>query len=200
MVDNLMKRQPYLQHQTTRARGTLFSLSLIAGLVLLALIVPAGTAAAQGGERFELPPGVTWDQVNDISSKMYCDVCEGVPLDECESIACRQWREEIARQLGQGRTEDEIFDYFVERYGADVAAMPRDRNDRLLVIAVPLVLLLLVGAVGARQIWQFRQRGQRSGDPVRRTRDGHLRERPVPDDIDPQLLDRLTRDLAELES
>lgn len=163
-------------------------------LTLAALLVTARDAAAQGGG-FDLPPGVTWDDVNNIAHKMYCDVCEGIPLDECESVACRQWREEIARQLGDGRTEDEIMDYFVERYGADVAALPRGTTDRLLALAVPVILLLVVGVVGGRQVMQYRKRGAQAGQVVRRTQDERLRERPVPNGVDPRLLERLAREL-----
>ncbi len=168
-------------------------------LTLLALLIPLGRVAAQGGGGFELPPGVTWDEVNDIASQMYCDVCEGIPLDECESIACRQWREEIARLLGEDYNEDEIIDFFVERYGGDVAALPRDKNDRFLVLVVPVILIVLVGVVGGYQVWQFRKRGMQTGQPVRR-RTERLTERPIPDDLDPVLLDRLARELESLDT
>jgi cytochrome c-type biogenesis protein CcmH len=171
---------------------------LIALLVLIVLLAIAGSASAQGD--FELPPGVTWDDVNRIARKMYRDVCEGIPLDECESVACRQWREEIARQLGAGRSEDEIFDYFIERYGADVAALPRSTGDRLLAFAVPLGLALLIGALGVVQIRRLRQRGLQPGQPVRRTGRGVMHTRPVPEDFDPALLERLQRDLERLGS
>lgn len=172
---------------------------LLAGSTL-ALAGNIRPAAAQGSEDgFVLPPGVTWDQVNAIARKMYCDVCQGVPLDECESAACRQWREEIARQLGQGRTENEIIDYFVQRYGADVAALPRSRSDRLLVFAVPVSLVVVIGIVGALQVRNLRRRGRQAG-PVTRRSPGRLQTRPVPDDIDPDLLERLERELEGLDS
>ena len=170
-------------------------------LIFLALILVLTThpATAQEGGEFQLPPGVTWDGVNAIAKKMYCDVCEGIPLDECESLACSQWREEIARQLGQGRTEDEIIDYFVERYGADVAAIPRDKSDRFLVFAVPAALVLVMGIVGAVQVRRLRERGRQSGLAVRRPA-GRGGPRPVPDDLEPELLERLESELEGLES
>ena len=174
--------------------------ALLGIVVLLALLIPLGSASAQGGNEFELPDGVTWDEVNAIAHTMYCDVCEGIPLDECESVACRQWREEIARQLGEGRTEDEIFDYFVERYGADVAALPRKGGDRLLSLLVPVLLIGVVGIVGGWQIWQYRKRGAQASGPTRRTRGEYRHERPLPDDIDPALLDRLARELEKLDA
>jgi cytochrome c-type biogenesis protein CcmH len=174
----------------------IMALSLAAALWLA---VEAKTARAQGGDNEELPPGVTWDQVNTIAHKMYCDVCEGIPLDECESVACREWRQEIAVRLSQGYTEDEIIDYFVQRYGTDVAALPRDKSDLRLVFAIPAAIVLLMGLVGAVQVRKLRQRGQQPGQVVRRS--GNLSQsRPVPDDIDPDILARLEHELEELEA
>lgn len=172
---------------------------LILGLGMSALLaLPVRPARAQGGE-FVLPPGVTWDDVNRIASKMYCDVCEGIPLDECESVACRQWREEIARQLGEGRTEDEIIDYFVERYGADVASVPRDRTDRAIAFGVPIAIALLLALVGMGQVRRLQRRG-RHAEIVARRSATRLQARPVPDDIEPALLERLQRELEELDA
>ncbi len=170
-------------------------LLVAAGLLLVLAAGRAKPAAAQG--EFPLPPGVTWDEVNKVASKMYCDVCEGVPLDECESIACRQWREEIARQLGEGRTEDQIIDYFVQRYGDDVSAIPRGKSDRFLVFAVPVTLALLLLLVGGLQVNHLRQRGQQAGQTVRRSTSGRLQQRPVPDDVEADYLDRLEKELFE---
>jgi cytochrome c-type biogenesis protein CcmH len=125
-------------------------------------------------------------------------VCEGIPLDECESIACRQWREEIARQLSQGRSENEIIDYFVERYGNDVSAIPRDTSDRLLVFAVPIVAIVVIGVVGAYQVRRLRQRGHQPGQVMRRS-EARLNRRPVPDDLPPDLIERLEQDLRGME-
>ena len=169
-------------------------LGYVLGLAAAVLLLWAASTAAAQDDSFQLPEGVTWDDVNRIASKMYCDVCEGIPLDECESVACRQWREEIARQLGDGRTDDEIFDYFVERFGADVAAVPRDTSDRILAFAVPIALVLLFGAVGAVQVQRMRERGRQVGQATRRSA-SRLQARPVPEDVDPDYLERLEREL-----
>lgn len=169
---------------------TLLALALVGGF-------SAGRATAQGTD-IDLPPGVTLDDVNAIASKMYCDVCEGIPLDECESIACRQWRQEIARQLGEGRTQDEIIDYFVERYGADVASLPRDKTDRAIAFGVPIAIAALIAVVGGVQVRNLRRRGKQVGQVARRSGE-RLSSRPVPDDLDPALLERLQRELERLD-
>jgi cytochrome c-type biogenesis protein CcmH len=166
---------------------------------LLVLVSGSRPAAAQGGgQEFQLPPGVTWDDVNEVASQMYCDVCEGIPLDECESAACRQWREEIARQLGEGRTRDEIMDYFVERYGDDVASIPRRTGDRALAYLFPAAIVIILGLLGVAQVRQLRQRGQQPGQIAQRSRE-RLTARPLPEGLDPALLERLQRDLERLD-
>ena len=179
------------------ALGALLLIALVAGFALAG--ADARPALAQGGGEFPLPEGVTWDQVNNVAREMYCDVCEGVPLDECESVACRQWREEIARQLAEGRSKDEIIDYFVERYGGDVAAIPRDTGDRLLAFAIPIVIVAIIGGLGFVQVRRLRERGQHAGQVVRRSSE-RLQARPVPDDVDPLMVERLERELEGLES
>lgn len=183
-----------------RLNRMLFQVGLAALVVALilgaALAHDVPTVRAQGGET--LPEGVTWDQVNAIARKMYCDVCEGIPLDECESVACRNWRQEIARLLSMGRSEDEILDYFVERYGTDVASLPRSEGDRWLAYAVPFAIAFALAGLGLVQMMRLRQRGHQPGQVVRRS-STRLQTRPVPDDLDPLTLDRLQRDLEGLE-
>jgi cytochrome c-type biogenesis protein CcmH/NrfF len=157
------------------------------GVVIGAEIGPSG-----------LRVGVTQDGVNRVASSMYCDVCEGVPLDECESTACRQWRDEIGIMLGLGYTKDEIIDSFVARYGDDVSAVPRDDTDRFLAFAVPIALALLLGIAGAMQVNQLRQRAQQPKAKMKRAANGQL-QRPVPDDIAPDYIERLEQDLQRLQ-
>jgi cytochrome c-type biogenesis protein CcmH len=189
-------------HDTTTMRNRFVRIAalVLAACAALAVILLVGvpSAAAQDPDTV-LPPGVTWDEVLNVAKEMECDVCEGIPLDECESVACRDWRQEIARQLGEGRSKGEILDYFVERYGADVASMPRNSVDRFISLALPLGIALVIGFLGAMQVWQMRQRGQQAGQPVRRSGAGRLKTRPVPDDLDPALIERLRQDLEGLE-
>ena len=69
---------------------------------------------------------VSDDAVNDVAEHMFCPVCENEPLDDCRTSTCLQWKEEIRDQLADGRSENQIMDYFVERYGQHVLAVPSD--------------------------------------------------------------------------
>ena len=84
----------------------------------------------------------TDDEVNAIAKQLFCPVCENTPLDVCPTEACRQWRELIRQMLAEGKTEQEIKDYFVANYGARVLSEPPRTGFNWLVYLVPPVLIL----------------------------------------------------------
>ena len=94
------------------------------------------TASAQDTEP-------TDDEVNAIAKQLYCPVCENTPLDVCPTEACRQWRELIREQLKEGKTEEEIKQYFVLNYGDRVLAEPPRTGFNWLVYIVPPILIVL---------------------------------------------------------
>lgn len=113
-------------------------LFLLFGLSL-ALLVMTRPIFAQGGTP-------TDDEVNRIARQLYCPVCENTPLDVCPTEACRQWRELIRQMLAEGKSEEEIKQYFVEHYGARVLSEPPRQGFNWLVYLAP-PLLILSGAI-----------------------------------------------------
>lgn len=116
-----MKKQPF------------FALFILACGILLALA--ATPASAQG-------PTPTDDDVNRIARQLYCPVCENTPLDVCPTEACRQWRALIRQQLGEGWSEAQIKQYFVDNYGARVLAEPPRTGLNWVFYILPPVLIL----------------------------------------------------------
>lgn len=113
-------------------------LFLLFGLSL-ALLIMTRPIFAQGGTP-------TDDEVNRIARQLYCPVCENTPLDVCPTEACRQWRELIRQMLAEGKSEEEIKQYFVEHYGARVLSEPPRQGFNWLVYLAP-PLLILSGAI-----------------------------------------------------
>ncbi len=101
---------------------------------------------------------VTDDDVNEIASKLYCPVCENIPLDTCGTAACADWRYEIRLQLEQGMTEQEVIDDFVRRFGDRVVGTPQDPLLRTLSLATPYVVLVLASIVTVVVLIRFRTR------------------------------------------
>lgn len=88
----------------------------------------------------------TDDEVNEVASQLYCPVCQSTPLDICPTLACQQWRELIRLQLAEGKTEQEIKQYFADNYGDRVLNEPPRTGLNWLVYILPPVIILL-GAV-----------------------------------------------------
>jgi len=128
-------------------------LSSLAALVLALLII--GVAAAQ--ESAPTLPGITDDQVNAIARQMYCPVCENTPLDVCPTQACAEWRELIRDELSQGWSEQQIKDYFVQRFGARVLATPPATGLNWLVYVVPPIAFLAGAWLLYRAFQSFRK-------------------------------------------
>lgn len=88
------------------------------------------------------------DQVNRIAKTLYCPVCPNTPLDVCNTQACIDWRNDIKRMLLEGKSEREIRDYFVARYGFQVLGAPPAEGFNWLAYLLP-TLGLVVGIVVA---------------------------------------------------
>jgi cytochrome c-type biogenesis protein CcmH len=82
------------------------------------------------------------DQVNAIARQLYCPVCENTPLDVCPTTACHQWRELIRQMLGEGKTPEEIKQYFVDYYGARVLSEPPTTGINWLVYVIPPIAFI----------------------------------------------------------
>jgi cytochrome c-type biogenesis protein CcmH len=123
--------------------------SCIAFLVLLMTLTAGGVMAGSAYAQDTTP---TDDEVNRVAKQLYCPVCESTPLDVCPTEACRQWRDLIRSMLAEGKSEQEIQQYFVTQYGARVLAEP---PNRLVTYLVPAVAILLGAFMLFRgfQIW-----------------------------------------------
>ncbi|MDD9957023.1 MAG: cytochrome c-type biogenesis protein CcmH [Anaerolineaceae bacterium] len=109
------------------------------------------------------------DEVNRVAARLYCPVCEYVPLDDCETAACRQWKAEIRHQLDAGQSPQAIIDDFVARFGQQVVGTPTDPTLRALALLTPWALALgalLPGALLLRRWARQRKTATPSQDAL----------------------------------
>ncbi len=109
-------------------------------LTLLLTAVFSGFAFAQNSQP-------TDDEVNAVAHQLYCPVCENTPLDVCPTDACKDWREQIRGMLAEGKTEDEILQYFVDQFGDRVLAAPPVSTKFNWIIYIVPPLIILIGAI-----------------------------------------------------
>ena len=119
-------------------------------LALLATFAPWQLNLLYAQDATPAPITVTDDQVNAVAARMYCPSCQGVPLDVCGTQVCMEWREEIRVQLEAGRTEEQIMNDFVTRYGERIVGAPLDPALRAFSLITPYVIGALVVLIG---IW-----------------------------------------------
>jgi cytochrome c-type biogenesis protein CcmH len=145
---------------------TNYKLLLVAFIALALTLIP-GVVFAQG-------PTPTDDEVNRIAKQLYCPVCESTPLDVCPTEACRQWRDLIRTMLAEGKSEEEIKQYFVAQYGVRVLDEP---PNRLVTYLVPGVAILL----GAFLLFRGFQMWMKPSAPKADTVETEPKARPAQD-------------------
>jgi cytochrome c-type biogenesis protein CcmH len=144
-------------------------------VILIAFVLALPAAAQDAGA------GVTEDEVHAVAEKLYCPVCENIPLDDCMTPACMQWKDEIRVQLAEGRSEDDIVQTFVSRFGERVVGTPQDPTLRALSLVTPWVLAALALVVAVLTLWRWQGR---QTPPAAQTPGGSPPPAPSADDSD----------------
>jgi cytochrome c-type biogenesis protein CcmH len=153
-------------------------------------IARAGQAQEAGMElAFAVYPTPTPDpnRVEEVSRELYCPLCTGVRLDNCDLPLCDQMREVIRQKLADGETEQEIKAYFVDQYGETVTGTPPKRGGMILVWILPFLALFAAGC----GVYTMTRR--RSGQPESAEFEP-LAARPLP----AEYVERVERDLKRL--
>jgi cytochrome c-type biogenesis protein CcmH len=107
--------------------------------VLLLLLASAPVLAAQVSEDPQER------QMLAIASRLRCTVCQNQPISESQADLARDMRQIIREQLAAGKSEQEIIDYFVARYGDYILLKPPYEGPGVLVWVGPAVLFGLLG-------------------------------------------------------
>ena len=74
-----------------------------------------------------------------IDRMIMCPVCPAETIDQAQVEISFQMRAVIREMLAEGRTREEILDYFVDRYGPDILAAPPKSGANLLAWILPIV-------------------------------------------------------------
>ncbi|MEW5738290.1 MAG: cytochrome c-type biogenesis protein [Myxococcota bacterium] len=105
-------------------------------------------------------------RVQRLGKHLRCAVCQGVSIADSPASMARAQLDKVRELVAQGKTDDEIYDYFVERYGEWALMEPRKSGVTLGLWVFPVLLL----AIGLYVIWAQSKKGpapaqQASGEP-----------------------------------
>ncbi|MCB2412545.1 cytochrome c-type biogenesis protein CcmH [Demequina sp. TTPB684] len=99
--------------------------------VTLALLAIAAGGLVAGNQSPE-------DRAYAIEQRLRCPTCKTVSVAESPSETAAGMRQIVAEQVAAGRTDEEIFDYFTQRYGQWVLLEPPFAGQTLLLWLLPL--------------------------------------------------------------
>ena len=110
------------------------------------LLFLSGTAMWQGAQPMPNDPVVNKRAVH-LAEELRCLVCQNQTIADSNAELAADLRGQIRDQIAQGKTDAQIIDFMVDRYGDFVLYRPPVKGTTLFLWFGPLVLLL-AGASG----------------------------------------------------
>lgn len=129
--------------------------------LLAATLAACGLANAQAidiGESFDDP--ALQARYEELIAEVRCLKCQNQSIKDSNAFLASDLRREIRRLLEEGKSNDEIYDFLVARYGDFALYRPRTTGRTAVLWYGPLVFLLLGGLI----VWRVVAR--RSGLPI----------------------------------
>jgi cytochrome c-type biogenesis protein CcmH len=111
------------------------------------LVAFASTLASGQAEEVAKPDPVIEQRLKDLAEELRCLVCQNQTIADSNATLALDLRNQIREQIRAGRTNDEIRDYMVARYGDFVLYRPPLKATTAPLWLGPLFLLVLGGAV-----------------------------------------------------
>jgi cytochrome c-type biogenesis protein CcmH len=139
--------------------------------VLAALLLAlAGAAFAQSSE-IARPDPVVEQRLKALAEELRCLVCQNQTIADSNAPLAVDLRNQIRAQIAQGRSDDQIRSYMVDRYGDFVLYRPPLRATTALLWAGPFVLIALGIGIFLRVI---RRRPPAAASPVGAAQRGEI--------------------------
>jgi len=133
-------------------------------IVAATLLLAAAAAFAQSSEEVARPDPAVEARLRVLGEELRCLVCQNQTLADSSAPLAQDLRNEIRQMIAQGRSDDEIREYLVQRYGDFVLYKPPWKATTLALWLGPFLLLALGAVVFARIV-----RGRRLAAPETKT-------------------------------
>ena len=141
---------------------------------------------------------LTADQrVHQLSQQLMCPVCDGQTLDQSQAQLSEDMKVVIRRKIEEGDSNEQIRDYFVERYGEIVLASPDAGGFNLIAWVMPVVIFLGGALLVGNAFLNMRRRNRSDGGKSEAsTSEGVVLNGPQPDGEMDEYLKRADREIA----
>jgi cytochrome c-type biogenesis protein CcmH len=128
-------------------------------MVISAAAVPtiSHAAPATAVETFSDP--ALEARARNLQRQLRCLVCQGESIDESGSPFAADVRHLVRQQIAEGKSDQQIEDFLVARYGDFILMKPPLQSDTWLLWLAPFLALILAGGVAAMTIKKAASRG-----------------------------------------
>lgn len=116
----------------------------------LAMLVAVPAIAIDQDKRFDDPDMQA--RYERLISEVRCLQCQNQSIKDSNVSLAADLRREIARMIEEGRTDEEIADFLVTRYGEFALYRPRTSGKMILLWVAPFLLVLFGGIAIARVV------------------------------------------------
>jgi len=79
----------------------------------------------------------------EISNELMCPVCQGQTVAESNSKLAISMRDVIKQKMTEGKSKNEILNYFIEIYGDNILATPPVKGLNILLYFTPILFLII---------------------------------------------------------
>ncbi len=117
-------------------------------LLLLSFALPLQAAI----EAYEFDSAEMEADYNQLIDELRCLVCQNQNLADSDADLAKDLRRETYEMLQQGKSQREVMDFMVERYGDFVLYRPQFKSSTYLLWLGPFLLLLVVLVLVVRRL------------------------------------------------
>lgn len=103
------------------------------------------------------PPKVDEKRFREIANLLRCPTCQGLSVLESEAQFSVQIRDQVKKQMEEGKSQAEILGFFTDRYGPWILRTPPSDGINALVWWGPIALLVLGPILIWIFVWRHRQ-------------------------------------------
>jgi len=118
--------------------------------IVLLVISTSSVFAIDSGKAFDDP--LLQARYETIISEVRCLKCQNQTIKDSNAFLAGDLRREIRRMLAEGKTDAEIYDFLVVRYGEFALYRPRMSGKTLILWIAPGLFILLGAIVAVRVV------------------------------------------------
>lgn len=126
-------------------------------ILILSLLLALFSGIAFAKDRYSFQSPEKRQQFERLTGDMRCMVCQNESLASSTSGFAQDMRGEIYRMLKAGKTDKQIIDYMIARYGYFVSFKPPFGWETYLLWLAPLLLLIIAAMVGRSVYQKYRE-------------------------------------------